>query len=85
MESVFGDAAAPHAKSVSAGDHPVGLKCGKMTRSDSACRDWANSEAASPEEVFAVAYGFAMRQLKYDDTDKVLARALIRACIARLT
>ncbi len=49
------------------------------------CRDWANSEAASPEEVFAVAYGYAMRQLKYDDTDKVLALALIRACIARLT
>lgn len=49
-----------------------------------ACRDWANAEAASPEEVFAVAYGYAMRQLKYDDTDKALARALIRACIARL-
>jgi hypothetical protein len=31
-----------------------------------------------------VAYGYAMRQLKYGDTDKALARALIRACIARL-
>ncbi len=49
-----------------------------------ACRDWANAEAASPEEVFAVAYGYAMRQLKYEDTDKALARSLIRVCIARL-
>jgi hypothetical protein len=50
-----------------------------------ACRGWAIGEAASPEEVFAVAYGYAMWQLKYDDTDKALVRALIRACIARLT
>jgi hypothetical protein len=49
-----------------------------------ACRDWANGEAASSEEVVAVAYGYAMRHLKYEDTDKALARALIRACIARL-
>jgi CheY-like chemotaxis protein len=49
-----------------------------------ACREWANGEAASPEEVIAVSYGYAMRQLKYDDTDKALARGLIRACIARL-
>ena len=41
-----------------------------------ACRDWANGEAASPEEVFAVAYGYAMRQLKYDEIDKALAWAL---------
>ena len=37
-----------------------------------ACREWALAEAASPEEVVAVAYGYAVRQLKYDDTDKVL-------------
>lgn len=49
-----------------------------------ACREWALAEAGSPEEVVAVAYGYALRQLKYGDTDKVLARALIRACIARL-
>ncbi len=49
------------------------------------CREWALAEAASPEEVVAVAYGYAVRQLKYQDTDKQLARALIRACIARLT
>jgi CheY-like chemotaxis protein len=46
----------------------------------SACREWANSEAASQDEVIAVAYAYAMRQLKYQDTDKRLATALIRAC-----
>jgi hypothetical protein len=49
-----------------------------------ACREWALADAGSQEEVVAVAYAYAMRQLKYDDTDKVLARALIRACIAHL-
>ncbi|WP_076860954.1 response regulator [Bradyrhizobium mercantei] len=48
------------------------------------CRAWALAEAASEDEVIAVAYGYALRQLKYADTDKALARALIRACIARL-
>jgi len=50
----------------------------------SACRDWANAEAGSPEEVIAVAYAYGMRQLKYPDTDKLLARALIRGCIEAL-
>jgi CheY-like chemotaxis protein len=49
-----------------------------------ACRSWAGGVAGSPEEVIAVAYAFAMRQLKYKDTDKVLARALIRSCVAGL-
>tara|TARA_R110002096_G_scaffold354886_3_gene548107 strand:- start:101 stop:937 length:837 start_codon:yes stop_codon:yes gene_type:complete len=49
-----------------------------------ACRAWAVEVAASEQEVLAVAYGYALRQLKYDDTDKVLARAVIRACIAGL-
>jgi hypothetical protein len=44
------------------------------------CREWALADAGSQEEVVAVAYAYAMRQLRYDDTDKVLARALIRAC-----
>jgi CheY-like chemotaxis protein len=47
----------------------------------SACRQWANGEAGSPDEVIAVAYAYAMRQLKYPDTNKRLARALIRSCI----
>ena len=46
-----------------------------------ACRDWAHAEAGSEDEVIAVGYGYAMRQLKYADTDKQLARALIRSCI----
>ena len=63
------------------GDYTQGCAFGPFI---TACRDWANGEAASPEEVFAVAYGYVMRQLKYDDTDKALAQALIRVCIARL-
>ncbi|MDH4983969.1 response regulator [Aminobacter anthyllidis] len=48
------------------------------------CRAWAAGVAASQGEVLAVAYSYVVRQLKYDDTDKVLARAIIRACIAGL-
>lgn len=50
-----------------------------------ACRDWAFAVAGSESEVWAVGYSYALRQLRYDDTDKVLARAIIRACIAALT
>lgn len=49
-----------------------------------ACRQWALAVAASEQEVWAVGYSYALRQLKYDDTNKVLARAIIRACIERL-
>lgn len=49
------------------------------------CREWALAAANSPEEVLAVAFGYAMRQLKYQDTRKDLARALIQACAATLT
>lgn len=44
------------------------------------CRRWANSVAAGDRECLACAYGFAVRQLKYDDTDKELAAAI--ACTA---
>ena len=50
-----------------------------------ACRTWALAEAASPDEVVAVAYAYALRQLRYADTNKALARALIRACIAHFS
>jgi len=50
-----------------------------------ACRDWALAEAGSSQEVSAVAYAYGLRQLKYEDTDKALARALIQACIAHVT
>ncbi|WP_165421373.1 Ku protein [Bradyrhizobium sp. Leo170] len=43
-----------------------------------ACREWALAVAGSPQEVWAVAYAYALRQLKYGDTNKVFARALIR-------
>lgn len=49
------------------------------------CREWALAAADTPDEVLAVAYGYAMRQLKYADTRKDLARALIQACAAALT
>lgn len=44
-----------------------------------ACRSSAHRLAAGPREVFATAYGYALRQLKYDDTPKELARAILRA------
>lgn len=47
-----------------------------------ACREWALAEAASSDEVIAVAYAYALRQLKYPDTNKDLARALISACLS---
>jgi hypothetical protein len=50
-----------------------------------ACRDWAIASASSEQEVWAVGYAYAVRQLKYDDTDKDLARAIIRGCIVALT
>lgn len=49
-----------------------------------ACRAWALSVAGSEQEVWAVGYGYALRQLKYDDTDKALARVIIAACIEQL-
>jgi CheY-like chemotaxis protein len=49
------------------------------------CRAWAIAEAGSEQEISAVAYGYAIRQLKYADTDKTLARALIRTCIRHVT
>lgn len=49
-----------------------------------ACRTWALDIAGSQQEVWAVAYSYALRQLKYNDTDKALARAIIRGCITCL-
>lgn len=48
------------------------------------CRSWAERIAASPQEVLAVAYSYALRQVKYRDTDKALVRAIVNACIAQL-
>lgn len=49
-----------------------------------ACRTWALENAGSEREVWAVGYSYALRQLKYTDTDKTLARAIVRGCVARL-
>ncbi|MGK2957876.1 MAG: response regulator [Acidimicrobiales bacterium] len=51
-----------------------------------ACRTWACHQgvAAGDREVAAAVYGFALRQLKYDETDKELALAIYRAAGARL-
>lgn len=48
------------------------------------CRSWANAVSGSPKTTSALAYAYAIRQLKYADTDKKLARALIRATVSHL-
>ncbi|MEX2100139.1 MAG: hypothetical protein WEB19_01880, partial [Acidimicrobiia bacterium] len=51
-----------------------------------ACRRWASAQgvAAGDHEIAAVVYSFAMRQLKYEGTNKALALALIAAAAERL-
>jgi CheY-like chemotaxis protein len=46
-----------------------------------AARQWAHEVAAGNRELYAVAYAYCARQLKYLDTDKDLARAIIGAVI----
>lgn len=41
------------------------------------CRDWALGVAAGRREVAATAYAYLLRQLKYEDTNKELAIALL--------
>jgi DNA-binding NarL/FixJ family response regulator len=48
------------------------------------CRQWAQAVAAGDRERLACAYGFAVRQLKYDDTDKELAAAIACAAVTAL-
>ncbi len=45
------------------------------------CREWAFEVSASGREVYACAYAYAIRQLKYADTNHELARAIARAAI----
>ncbi len=42
-----------------------------------ACRAWAHRSAAGQREIAATAYSYLVRQLKYDDTNKELALALL--------
>ena len=43
------------------------------------CRAWAHDVAASGREVLASAYAYLVRQLKYPDTNKVLAQRLLES------
>ena len=42
------------------------------------CREWAGRVAAGNREIAASAYSYLIRQLKYDDTNKDLALALLQ-------
>ena len=48
------------------------------------CRQWAHAVAAGDREVFACCYAYALRQLKYQDTNKDIAIALVRASLEAL-
>lgn len=49
------------------------------------CRAWAYSVSRTDRAVFTCVYAYAMKQLKYEDADKQLARALISFAIRILT
>jgi hypothetical protein len=49
-----------------------------------ACRDWATEASAEVEELLATAYCYAMRQMKYPDTNKELALAIANGAHSRL-
>lgn len=46
-----------------------------------AARHWATEVAAGRREFYATAYALSVRQLKYADTDKVIAQGIIRAVV----
>ena len=48
----------------------------------SAARHWAIESSGGNRALYATAYAFAARQLKFDDTDKALARAVIEGAVA---
>lgn len=48
------------------------------------CRDWAFNVEAGDNAVFATAYSYAVRQLKYADTDHARAVAIARSAWRRL-
>jgi hypothetical protein len=47
-----------------------------------AAREWAHRVAAGPREMYATTYALTLRQMKYPDTDKDLARAIVKAVVA---
>ena len=46
-----------------------------------ACRDWAIQVSGSNQEFYATAYGYAVRQLGYPDTDHAAAVGVIRSAM----
>lgn len=48
------------------------------------CREWAHETAGSEGEILAVAYGWALRQLMYPESNHPLARRIILATASRL-
>lgn len=49
------------------------------------CRSWSERHSTSAQEVAAIVYSYAMRQLKYGDTDKELARVLILKAVEKMS
>jgi hypothetical protein len=45
------------------------------------CRDWAYEVAPGSRALYAVAYTYLVRQFKYPDTDKEIAKALIEGIV----
>ena len=48
-----------------------------------ACRQWA-LQCATPEQVVALAYSHALRQLKYPDVDSSIAASVVTSCVEAL-
>jgi CheY-like chemotaxis protein len=46
------------------------------------CRDWAFSQGGSDRAVYATAYSYALRQMKYEDTNHPVALAIARSAIS---
>ena len=57
------------------GDYLEGCPAAEFIRE---CREWAGRVAAGNREIAASAYSYLIRQLKYDDTNKDLALALLQ-------
>jgi CheY-like chemotaxis protein len=55
-----------------------------ITRFLGGCREWAHERSASDGEVFAVAYAYAVRQLKYPRTNHERANAIAEAALEAL-
>jgi CheY-like chemotaxis protein len=59
------------------GDFDIYLVGSPVSEFVSECRAWAHRVAAGKREIAATAYSYLVRQLKYEDTNKPLALALL--------